>query len=266
MSEKIQGHDIGFEVNGPEKAGEESLAIQLSRLMTSENFGDSRIVPVDSRDILSQLNDAKIGLDYRVKAEPEEGFASTFEGLAFDPEKLRSQSFAIYEQDKPVGVMSLVIAPKPWIEEQRYYKKENNGVRVVDAHTITGGDLPDFYFIPAWTKVVLSHKGKFAIRGFGVFSKAIDLVQKNAPKNTWMEVTAQGRLDPQKREASISLAQEKYDKFIPKNELPFDIETIGEIAPESSSTAKMARIMGLERIEDIGSDSTLGPIFAKKVK
>jgi len=267
MSERIQGHHgIGFEANEPEKLGEETLAIQLTHLMTSENFGDSRIVSVDSKDILSQLNEAKMEQDYRVKAEPEEGIASTFEGVAFDPEKLRSQSFAIYEQEKPVGVMSLVIAPKPWIEQQRYYKKEDDGVRVVDAHTITAQDIPDFYIIPGWTQVTPSHKGKFAARGFSMFKKAIELIQSNAPKNTWMEVTAQGRLDRQKRKASISFAREKHDKFIPKDELPFDIETIGEIAPGSSSTAKMARLMGLERVEDVGSDSTLGPIFAKKVK
>src|SRR3990167_9256062 len=90
--------------------------------ITQIKFGDGvKVIPVTTLEIAAQLRTSEIkSIDYRAKVTQEVGFASVFNGLAFDPENVRSQSIALYEDDEPVGVMTQVIAPRSWIEGQRY--------------------------------------------------------------------------------------------------------------------------------------------------
>ena len=243
------------------------LAENLLGKVGDGNFGiNYRLVPVTSLDIVEQIQRTEIkGIDYRAKIDPENGFASVFDGLAFDPEKVRSQSFALYEKESPVGVMTAVIAPRTWIAEQRYFARENGGARVVDAHAVTGDELPNFYIIPAWTKVLSSHRLKFVIPGFRAFRKVMQEIQESAPSNTWMEAIAQGQFPFERKEELIKLSRRSLNTFIPEDELPFGLKIIGKNNSGSSSSVKMARLMGMKQIADLGSNLTLGPVFTKRV-
>ncbi|MFC1627044.1 hypothetical protein ACFL18_00620 [Patescibacteria group bacterium] len=223
-----------------------------------------KIVPVTTEEIVDQIKNSPIKqLDYRAKIQPENGIGSIFSGLAFDPKSVRIQSLALYEQENPVGIMSFVVAPKTWIKKQRYFKRKNNGVEVVDAQAITGEKLPDFYIIPAWTKVIDSHLLKFAIPGFRAFKKIIKLIQESASQNTWMELIAQGQFE--ERSKLAELLKREIGTFIPKNELPFQLDMIGKNNQGSSSSRKMAKLLGLKQVENLGSGLTLGPVFVKEI-
>ncbi|MCL5970052.1 MAG: hypothetical protein M1450_00920 [Patescibacteria group bacterium] len=217
---------LNHEVSSGNAYPENEFANKILNTIRSIHFGDNcKIVPVVSHEIISQIKRTEIGGDYRAKAEAENGIASVFDGLAFDPEKIRSQSFAFYEGENPVGLMSAVIAPRPWIAEQRYFKREEGkGIRVVDAHTISGEELPEFYIIPAWTKVLDSHRGKFAIPGFNAFKKVMQEIEGSSPTDTWMQVIAQGKLPFDKRENAIELSKREIGTLIPLEEFPFDPE------------------------------------------
>jgi hypothetical protein len=243
------------------------LAERLLGEVKAINFGDGcRMVPVTELCIADQIEATEIkGIDYRAKTKSEDGFAPVFDGVAFDSKRVRSQAFALYEGKSPVGVMTTVIAPRTWIAEQRYFAREDGGVRVVDAHAVTGVQLPDFYIIPAWAKVLPSHRLKFAIPGFRAFKMVINIIEEVAPSGTWMEVIAQGRFPFERKGELINLSDRGLDTFIPEDELPFDPGLIGKSDPFSSSSAKMAQLMDMRQVEKLGSNLTLGPVFAKQV-
>jgi len=242
------------------------LAEELLEVVKNVSFGSGRIIkPVTSPGIVEEIEKTEIrGIDYRAKKKPEDGFASVFEGLAFDPKRVRSQSFALYEQESPVGVMSFVIAPQAWIAEQRYFARENGGVRVVDAQSVTNTEIPSFYIIPAWTKVLHSHRLKFAIPGFRAFRKVMEIIQKSAPSDTWIEVTAQGQFPFDRKGELIELSKRELNTFIAEDELPFDLEMVGKNNSGSSSSVGIALLMELRQVDNLGSALTLGPVFTKK--
>jgi hypothetical protein len=227
-----------------------------------------QIKPVVSSETAQALKDVLGGIDYRAKIEPEPGYGSVFEGLDFDSERLRSQSFALYDQEKnrPVGIMTAIVAPKIWVSNQRYFKRESGGARISDFKAITGHDLPDFLIIPAWTKVVPEHLGHFAIPGFRAFRRMMGLIQDKAPENTWMEAIAQGEWPVARRDELAKLTDQGVGAYIPQEDLPFSLDQIGKNNKGSSSSVKMAPVMGLKRIDGLGSSVSLGPSFAKRVK
>jgi len=105
------------------------LAQEVYGAIRRANFGSNfRVVPVTSPNIVEQLKASEIKyIDYRAKTEKEDGFAPVFDGLAFDSENVRSQAIALYEGDEPVGVMTQIIAPRKWVEKQRYFEIRENG-------------------------------------------------------------------------------------------------------------------------------------------
>lgn len=244
------------------------LAQGIYGAITRANFGSNfRVVPVTSLEIVEQLKASEIKeVDYRAKIEQEDGFLPVFDGLAFDSKNVRSQAIALYEGDEPVGVMTQVIAPKKWIEKQRYFEKEQNGIYVRNFETVSRDGLPDFMIIPAWTKVAPRHLLRFAVPGFRAFRNAMSQIIENAPKNTWMEAIAQGQFPFDRRNELLAIAERGVGTFVPKDALPFEMDLIGKNNSGSSSSVKMARVMGLGQIQNIGSAMSLGPVFAKKLK
>src|SRR4030067_2667032 len=88
------------------------LAQKIYGAITRVSFGSNlRVVPVTFLDIVEQLKASEIGVDYRAKTEPENGFAPVFEGLAFDSKEVGSQATALYDGGEPVGVMTQLRAP-----------------------------------------------------------------------------------------------------------------------------------------------------------
>jgi hypothetical protein len=243
------------------------LANRIEDAVLAVNFGDNRrIVPVANVETMTQLYEAGIGLDSRVTAEAKLGIASVFDRIAFDSENVRSQSFAIFEGENPIGSMSVLTTPKSWIAKQRYFQKGVDGVKVLDAHAISGPELPEFYIIPGWTKVTDSHRGLLAHPGFTAFRNVIEILEDSAPDDTWMEAVAQGQLPSDMRRKAFELSDNEVGTVIPFDEFPFDADMIGVSSGGSTSTVKMARLLGLAKLDNLGSVSTLGPVFAKKIK
>ena len=243
------------------------LANRVEDAVLMTGFGDGRIaVPVTDGEVISQLEGAGLGLDYRAVLESRPGISSTAEGIAFDPENVRSQTFAIYEGENPVGVMSVVVAPKVWLAKRRYFKKEAEGVMVVDAHAVYGLELPDFCIIPAWTKVLDSHRGLLAHPGFSAIKDVIEILESSAPPGTWMEIAAGGLLPQSEMGKVHELTSLSAGSIIKNEELPFDINIFGQASNDSLSTVKMAKLLGLSKVEEVGYSVNLGPVFVKKVR
>ena len=247
-----------------------NLAKGIYHSVENISFGNGYdFVPVTTSELAQKIKDSSLGgLDYRAKMVPEPGFASVFDGLAFDPENVRTQSFALLarKEKEPVGVMSAVIAPQSWILNQRYFQRATDGVRICDFSTISNDKIPEYLIIPAWTKVVPDHLVHFAIPGFRAFHKVMAVLQESAPENTWMEAIAQGEWPMSRNEEMLQLLDRGLGAYIDQAELPFQLEQVGKNNKGSLSSVKMAPLMGLQRIGRLGSARTLGPVFAKRVK
>jgi hypothetical protein len=251
---------------GETESQNSELAKEVDSAVLAVDFGDNRkIVPVKDIETMVKLYEAGLGKDSRVRAMAESGIASVFEGVAFDPENVRSQAFAIFEGETPVGSMAVVTAPKKWIAKQRYFQKEHEGIRVVDAHAISGPELPEFYIIPGWTELQPSHRVLLTRPGLVAFHGAIKTLENSAPDGTWMELVARGQLPPNKRKESFDLADKEVGSLIPFDEFPSDVGLFGQVHQESTSTVKIARLLGLSELENIGQVATLGPVFVKKI-
>lgn len=251
------------------KSYESHLANSIYEQGKAVNFGEGReLRPIVSIDDIKKIEGEKLGLDYRAHIDPIEGYGSVFNGLAFDERAVRSQSFSILENDKPVAIMTIVIAPKLWIEQQRYFETQGEGVKIVDARNVVGSqELPDFFVIPAWTQVATTHKNKLAMPGVRTFKNILSKIEEVSPKNTYIETIAQGQLKRDKGGVIDKLlAEHQLNDMIQFNDLPFDTELIGKNSEGSSSTVKMANLFGLKRAENICSANTLGPVFYKQYK
>lgn len=246
------------------------LATEIYGAMRSAGFGDQfNTVPIANEEIIEQIKASKLkGVDYRAKVKAEPGFASVFDGLAFDPENLRSQSTAIYHDEKPIGLMTQVIAPRKWIESQRYFERDTDGVYVRDFESVSKNGMADFLVIPAWTILDSEYRYPKTIisPGFQAFQNIMKLIQTNAPQNTYMEAIAQGQFPFDRKGELQALADRGVNVFIPQSELLFSLDLIGKNNGGSMASVNMAERMRLERVDGLGSGLTLGPVFARKLK
>ncbi|MEI8361220.1 MAG: hypothetical protein WCG01_03770 [bacterium] len=251
------------------KSYESSLANSIYEQGKAVNFGVGReLRPIISIDDVEKIKDEKLGFDYRAYIDPIEGYGSVFDGLAFDEKAVRSQSFSILETEKPIAIMTIVIAPKFWIEQQRYFETLQEGVKIIDARgVVKSQEQPDFFVIPAWTQVVSTHKNKLAMPRVRTFKNILSKIEELSPKNTYIETIAQGQLRREKEGAvDTLLAAHQLNDLISFNDLPFDAELMGKNSEGSSSTVKMAGFFGLNKAENICSAGTLGPVFYKQFK
>lgn len=250
---------------------ESPLAQAAQEVIKEIDFGHDRSVrPVSDQQAIDGLKDAGLGLDYRAKTTEAKGHKTVFEGLAFDKEAVRTQCFAIYESDNPIAIMSVAIAPKAWIAEQRYVRldRQRELVEILDFKGVSGADdFPDFFIIPAWTKVIESHRTKMAMPGYRAIKNIFDLLEREAPRNTLMESIAQGRLSYEEQdEMGLLLDSHPVGTVMRSADLPFSPDLVGRNSSGSSSTVKMARLFGMQQLENVGCGHTLGPVFIKDVK
>lgn len=203
----------------------------------------------------------ELAMDFRTKINPEDGYASVFDGLDFDPGNVRSHAFYIESAGEPIGVISFVIAPARWIEEQRYVINQQGTFILTNFNHVNGLDqTPPFLIIPGLAVVKTQYRTDFAIPGFRFFNQVMDEVQCNAPDGTFCEANARGKVDLEQTRFLLeyNVGQEIDPSLLPMNEL-------GVNYPGSSSSVKMAKLLGLTQIENVGSARTLGPVFVKKV-
>lgn len=245
------------------------FAREVYGAMKGAGFGeDFHIIPVVDESTIEQIKGSKLqGLDYRAKINPEPGFASTFEGLAFDPDHIRTQSTAIFDKDKPIGLMTHVIAPRKWIEQQRYFERVDGGIRVRDFKAVSNNGIADFMVIPGWTILDSDYRfpRKIIRPGFTAFNKIMEMIQASAPKNTYVEAVAMGRYPASERQKLLDIAARDLDTFVPLEELPFELDMIGLNADGSMASVYMAERMGLKRVAGLGASRSLGPVFVKQL-
>lgn len=243
------------------------------------SFGEGYSVQtVDTPGLYLALKGKGLGPDSRAKLDDSETNDSALKGLSFNQEKVTSQIFSIMEHGEPIGVMTFNIAPKSYIEKEKYLKRESDGIRIVDFRTLTNGEGADFYIIPAWTELAEGFKGSFTIAksGMKLFDSILGVLVNEAPENTWVESVAQGEIaelrsgeDPRDRFERVKkireLTDQEFGTLIPLSEFPFSIESFGKNGVGSSATVSNSRRIGLVQAENIASDGSLGPVFIKKV-
>lgn len=245
------------------------FANQLYHHAASVSFGhEHQLEPlVNDQQATRIFASAVATIDYRAKLFRENGYASVYEGLAFDPEVVRSQLFLLSEaaNELPVAVLTVIIAPQAWIAKQRYFRRHPTGVELTDFSTNTSQPLPDFVIIPGWTKVAPLHLGRFAVPGFRAFQRVLKTVTAAAPANTWVESSTQGQWPAERRAELHLLSSQPLGSIFMPAELPFPPEMIGQPHPVSRASSKIAPILGLRRLPDIGSTMSLGPVFVRQV-
>ncbi len=259
-----------------ENIPQKPLAQIIDEIVLSRNFGEGiEVVPVKEKSTIDDLKASGVFIDMRAKEEEGGGYGSVFDGLAFDPENLRCQSFALYTEIKgkrvAIATMSIVIIPEKLLTYDRFIEKTKEGVFVrdfSDLNKATGEEssLPSYVIYPAWTKVADNFRGKFAVPGLKTFKQILDKLEELAPPRTFLEVVAQGRLSWEERKTmGVIIATHEAGDFIPYSEFPFNASTLGANIEGSNSTVKFARWLGMTEIKNFSDDDTLGPVFIKKV-
>lgn len=235
------------------------LDTDIDSLVEKFNFGkDYKIVRIDNVEKFNLIKGSELGMDSRAKAEQTDGYSTVFEGLAFDPENVRTQAYYLENGEKPVAVITFAITPRKILANDRYFKKKEGGVEICDLTSLTG-EIPEFTISPAWTKVDKEHRTKFALPGFKMVKEILAKLKESAPDGSWIETAAQG-----KGHFYNFLASKKVGQLIPNEELPFNIKDFGQPTKGSVSTVKMAELFKIPQFPDIGS-FTLGPVFIEKI-
>lgn len=244
------------------------LAQAILQEFKRSNFGDKfTIVPVIDKDITKHIGETIQHLDNKAKIDPEYGYATVFEGLAYDTSRLRSQAIAIYDKNinKPVAISAFMIAPADWIANKRYFENTGNGVTIQDFKRITRYEIPKFLFFPGWVYIDPLYRLAFALPGFHAIKRLTNFIKTSAPANTWAEEIPRGTWPRNRESETLALAKQPIGTYIPQEKLPFTIQTLGQNSVGSASSVKIAKHLGLDRIHYMSSINTLGPIYAKQL-
>lgn len=241
-----------------------TLSDEINSRVQNISFGENiNIVRVDNKDKFAELSDSGLGLDYRTKSENSDKFASLFDGLAFDENRIRTQSYFLKDKEKVAAIITFAITPRKWANEQMYLKKKNSGIEICDFSSLNN-ENPEFVISPAWTKVDSEYLNKFAIPGFKLFKNVLEILENKSPQNTFLEISARGNYI-KKGELQEFLKEKGVGSFIPESELSFKLEEIGIPSKGAESTAKMARLLNIPLLPDVATTS-LGPVFVKRAK
>lgn len=218
-----------------------------------------KLNPLENNVQYKKIKDSGLSIDYRAEE-------SLFGGIDFDATKLRSRTYSINNGNEVAGIMTLLIGSYNYISKIRYFEKNEKGIFVKDIQSILKSTSPDYLIIPAWTNVKSKYKGSFAISGFNFFKRSMEFLMDESPNNTWLELVAQGEIPCSMKDKIEKILENNLGKLIPKKELPFKLDMIGKNINGSNSVIKVAKLIGLERIKNVGAPYSLGPVFAKKVK
>ncbi|MFA6476584.1 MAG: hypothetical protein WCV68_04230 [Candidatus Paceibacterota bacterium] len=263
-------------MEGPEIINSKPLAQIIDEIVLSRKFGEGiEVVPVKESATIDDLKASGVFIDMRAKEKEGGGYGSVFDGLAFDPENLRCQSFALYKEIEgkrvAIATMSIIIIPEKLLAYDRFIEKTAEGVFIRDFSDLNKAvgeepSLPSYVIYPAWTKVADSFRGKFAVPGLKTFKQILEKLEELAPARTFIEVIAQGRLSwEERKEMGKIIDSHEEGDFIPYSKFPFDTSTIGANIEGSNSTVKFACFMGMSEVKNFSDDDTLGPVFIKKV-
>jgi len=240
----------------------------LTELQRSFFGAQYKLVPVINKNVVKQVQATIRHLDNKARVTTDNEYATVFEGLAFDPHRVRSQAFTIFDKvtRKPVAVSAFILAPTKWILSKRYFEKASDGIIIRDFRHLSHNDQqPNFLFFPGWTYVDPGYRLQFALPGFRAIKNVMTYIRANAPNHTWAEEIPRGTWPRNRETETVALAKNPVGTHIFADQLPFELSAMGINSPGSSSSVKVARHLGLEKITNISSVSTLGPVFASQL-
>lgn len=230
------------------------------------NKNGYRVLPVVNEAQIKQVVAASLNLDMRAKITHDNLYDTVFNGLSYDKRRLRSQACIIINPKSDIlAIVTFIIAPKLWIEQQRYFYLSEHTVSIKKAAFLSNDEEADFYIIPGWTQVIPSYKGNFAISGYKAIMSVTQFLCSNSVSKTWLQIIAQGLCPKDKQKIIIELSKNE-NLSINESEFPTSLSNFGMNYQGSSSTVKMARLMGLTKIDHIADSLTLGPVYMKYIR
>lgn len=243
------------------------LGVKVDTVLRNHRFG-CNVVRIDNPDnYVTLARHPDLGVDYRARMYPTDDKRSVFDGLSFDPDRLTSQMVALVDKDLyPVGCSTLILAPRRYIEQQCYLKRDGiTGSVVVQSFQDVNGieEIPDYLLTLGWTTVLPDYRTRFALAGFRYLKEVISIIKKNAPSPTWIEVVANGIIPT---ESILGLGDELRSGNTILNTTINPLQ-VGICDPEAMSTVKFCDVIGIRQLPGVGNlclgaDFSGGPVFA----
>ena len=241
----------------------------VSRRMNGE------AVAVDSLEKYNELR-SFCGMDYRASDQDTFCCRSTLSGLAFDSGRVTSEVFSLGRDGGPMGLMTLIIAPRIWMQRQRYIELLSNREIVVRSfEDIYGQEPPDYVLIPGWTYVLPEYRTSLALTGFRFFQEAKRMIVETSPGTLGIELNVQGSIRTNDLLTYISQPGDRISGNFQGFDWMQDIiskggptiyldQLVGAYNDNATSSIKMAEYMKLKHIPNIGNFSgrlSGGPVF-----
>ena len=216
------------------------------------------------------------GMDYRAPDRDTFCCRSTLKGLAFDSGRVTSEVFSLGKDGSPMGLMTLIIAPRIWMRSQRYIELlPNREIVVRSFEDIYGQEPPDFVLIPGWTHVLPEYRTSLALTGFRFFQEVKRMIVATSPGTLGIELNVQGSIPTVDLLAYISQPGDRMSgnfqgfdwmQDIKSNGGPtiFLDQLVGAYNNDALSSIKMAEYMNLKHLPSVGNFSgrfSGGPVF-----
>jgi hypothetical protein len=214
-------------------------------------------------------------IDYRVYETKDKEIL--FGGLNFNSKKISTQTYVIKNQNgQNMGVITLILKPKDVVSKAKYVIRNDKEEKLYIGDFLSLGyasKLPGFIFTFGYIKVLPKYKSiafKNTIKMVGVYSKIYEAIRQNCPKNTWIEVSAQGTLERKYRKKFMAQVDKtQVGEYIPYDQLEFDVHQydFGKSREQSEITVWLAeKKLGLSRVNsNISTAPALGPIYVGKM-
>jgi hypothetical protein len=255
LAEPVENHNIEPLPISPLST---QIDASLNKVVWPAGYSIKRVESTEER--LSMTT----GHDYRTSVEEQMGVASVFRGVDFDPEKIRTQEFAITREGRNIGVMTVAICPKWSNEQARYLQRTEDGqFGIITIQDLTGGVAPDFLIVPAFLELNENERGNGALTKAMINSeKAIMAIcSKNAPRDslTYIQMSAQADLTYAEIDSIRQMVQAG------KLEISETLSSrIGKPRHESRAAVTLACHLGIPAAPNVASIIGGGPVFMKK--
>lgn len=214
-----------------------------------------------TREDVVAIFDSWLRLDYRVWSTPDN---FCLENLEFNPEKTTTVTVYFQNEKEVIWVTSFVIIPKIVFSKKRYFRKENENIRLISFEDYAWNGN-DFMIVPAWTNLKDEYKWKNITSIFRINKLILEEIIKSAPLNTCIEVVAMWQhkiSDKKEYEASL-------DSIWIGNVVPLWQYSNEDVfwKPHSwaRATCTYAKHFDLAEVSSIADSTTFGPVFFKNL-
>lgn len=253
----------------------ENIASAIDNLVLNAIFEEVAIERLQDFETWADLIDKKI-IDYRVSTSKDESVI--FKGLDFMFNDISTQTYVLKNKIKEnIGVFTLILKPKNIVEKARYVTRNDEEKRLYVGNFLSLGfsnSMPDYIFTFGFAKILPEYKkiaAKNSIKMINIYNSIYKLVKEGCPKNTWIEVSAEGMLEYEYRKGfQMKVNQTRIGEYISYSELEFDINKydFSKNTEGSNITVWLAekKFKLARQSSNIASPPALGPIFVEKMK